>query len=383
MSRAWAIAVGEEMHGLVLGRDASMRMAVERTVMAMLVYLISILAVRLTVYFGFSDLQLAFWLTIYMLAGPVVFYLLVRSGWSRRLRDPALTMPQNLFAVTALVFAYPTVGPVRALTFLLVALLPLFGFLAMSPRQTRLLAWFSVIGFGAMMASLAYFYPEQFDPRAEALHFVFAVICLPCMAFLLSEVSRMRLKVRAQRTELEVAKARLEVIAAHDLLTGLFNRRYIGERLSAACQGGTAQPRPLCISLIDLDHFKRINDQFGHALGDQVLCHFAAVAQSLLPRICELGRWGGEEFLLLMPGISVDEAMAFIDNIRSSLGDRRRAPEALVELHLTFSAGLVEGSSQGLDATLESVDRALYQAKADGRNRTVLATSKTLNNPRL
>jgi diguanylate cyclase (GGDEF)-like protein len=366
--------MGHWMRGLVFGRDASIQLAVQHTVMAMLVYLISILAVRLTVYFGFSNPALAFWLIIYMMAGPAGFYLLVRSGWSRRLRDPALTMPQSLFSVTALVFAYPTVGPVRALTFLLVALLPLFGFLAMSPRQTRLLASFSVIVFGAMMALLAHFYPQQFDPRAEALNFIFAAICLPCMAFLLSQISRMRLKVRAQRTELEAAKARLEVIAARDLLTGLFNRRHIGERLSVACRDGEKRHQPWCVSLIDLDHFKRINDHFGHATGDRVLCHFATLVQSILPAMCELGRWGGEEFLLLMPDTSANEAMQLIDRIRSGLSDRRCAPEALAELHLTFSAGLVEGSTHDPDELLECVDHALYRAKAEGRDRTVLAT---------
>ena len=362
------------MRGLVFGRDASMRIAVQRTAMAMLVYLISALGMRLNVYFGFSNPQLTLWQNTYGLAGAAGFYLMVRSGWSRRLRDPALTMPQYLFAVTALVFAYPTVGPMRALSLLLAELLPLFGFLAMSPRQTRLLALFNVIGFGAMMASLACFYPQQFDPRAEALNFVFAAICLPCMALLLSQISRMRLKVRAQRTELEAAKARLEVIAARDLLTGLFNRRHIGERLSVACRDGEKRRQPWCVALIDLDHFKRINDRFGHATGDRVLCHFAVLAQSILPAMCELGRWGGEEFLLLMPDTSAHEALQLIDRIRSGLSDRRCLPAALAELHLTFSAGLVEGSTHGPDELLERADHALYRAKAEGRDRTVLAT---------
>jgi len=358
------------LHGFadraLLGQDAKLRALVGRTLLGLAVYAACAALMLIHNAFEGSDPLPARCMTAYMLAGPVVFYLLIRSGWSLRKRDVALSLPQSLYAVSATVLSYPLDGPMRGLNLLLVALLPFFGFLTLRPRQMQLLAMVSLAAFGSMMAVLAWGYPIRFDPRIEALHFVIAAVGLPFMALVLGQASRMRVKVKLQRAELQAALERIEALATHDDLTGLVNRPYITRRLAEECARASRYGQPLCVVMIDLDHFKRINDSFGHARGDEVLRHFAHIGTaSLLPGV-ELARWGGEEFLLLLPAVGQEAAVAQVDAVRAGLANASSS----CGIAVTFSAGLACDAGAGFQDMMERADRALYLAKNDGRNRT-------------
>jgi diguanylate cyclase (GGDEF)-like protein len=349
----------------LLGTDAKLRAPVGRTLLGLGVYAACAALMLIESAFEGSDPLPVRWMTAYMLVGPVIFYLLIRGGWSLRQRDVALSLPQSLYAVSATALSYPLDGPMRGLNLLLVALLPFFGFLALRPRQVRLLAILSVGVFGSMMALLAWVDPIRFDPRIEVLHFVIAAVGLPFMALVLGQASRMRAKVKLQRTELQAAFERIESLATHDDLTGLVNRPYITRRLAEECARASRYGQLLCVVMIDLDHFKRINDTFGHAQGDEVLRHFARIGTASLLPGAELARWGGEEFLLL-PAFKQEAAVAQVDAVRAGLADAGNSCGVAV----TFSAGLACDLGAGSHDMMERADRALYLAKNEGRNRT-------------
>jgi diguanylate cyclase (GGDEF)-like protein len=350
----------------LLGRDATLRAPVGRTLLGLGVYAACVALMLIANALEGSDPLLVRWMAVYMLVGPVVFYLLIRSGWSLHKRDVALSLPQSLYAVSAAVLAYPLEGPMRGLNLLIVALLPFFGFLTMQPREMQSLAMLTLGAFGAMMGLLAWVDPIRFDPRIETLHFVIAAIGLPFMTLVLGQASRMRAKVKLQRTELQAAFERIEALTTHDDLTGLVNRPYITRRLAEECTRASRYGQSLCVAMIDLDHFKRINDTFGHAQGDAVLRHFAQIGSASLPPGAELARWGGEEFLLLFPAVAQEAAVAQVEAIRAGLANAGSS----CGITVTFSAGLACGGGAGTHEMLERADRALYLAKDQGRNRT-------------
>ncbi len=164
-------------------------------------------------------------------------------------------------------------------------------------------------------------------------------------------------------------RRQLVLLANQDGLTALPNRRHTFELASAALQNASAAHVPLTAAIIDLDHFKSINDRCGHAGGDKVLKDFARVCRGSIRNSDILGRWGGEEFLLVMPGTTLDVALVILERVRSrALGIALPATGA--GLRVALSAGLAtnEADVQSLDDLIARADAALYQAKEDGRN---------------
>ena len=160
--------------------------------------------------------------------------------------------------------------------------------------------------------------------------------------------------------------------ARTDVLTGLANRRHALSYLELAISAFAHAAVPLTVALVDLDHFKSINDTHGHAAGDAVLRDFADVSRKALRQSDLVGRIGGEEFLMVFPGTSVDDAVAAVERIRCSLIGRRVAIGAAVSIGYSFSSGVCGVElNDDTHMALERADRALYTAKRAGRNRVV------------
>jgi diguanylate cyclase (GGDEF)-like protein len=188
-------------------------------------------------------------------------------------------------------------------------------------------------------------------------------------AVVVTRIGKLRVRLAAQKNELADALALNRELATRDALTGLLNRRAMVELLAREHPRIERGQGPLSVALLDIDWFKRINDGLGHGAGDDVLRRFATILKEQLRAADALARWGGEEFLLLMPGTRRDDARAVLDRLRRLVaggGFETIAPE----LKVSFSAGVVEvreGESQ--DTAIDRADRALYRAKQGGRDR--------------
>ena len=155
-----------------------------------------------------------------------------------------------------------------------------------------------------------------------------------------------------------------------DALTGLYSRRYVLAQLDEAILRHRELAEPLSIALLDLDHFKGINDNHGHAIGDKVLQHFARYLLQRVRQEDRIGRIGGEEFLLLMPGTPGEVAHRTVERLRRGLLPCRPLAEQPT-LRYSLSAGVAMlGALDTLDSLFQRADRMLYAAKAAGRNRT-------------
>jgi diguanylate cyclase (GGDEF)-like protein len=183
----------------------------------------------------------------------------------------------------------------------------------------------------------------------------------------------LRKKLYKRGTELSEAYQRIEELAELDELTGSFNRRCIMRMLDDEIARAGRIKTPCSIALIDLDWFKRINDAFGHPTGDEVLRAFAITVFANIRAIDRFGRYGGEEFLLMLPDTPEDEATRILDRLRAIIADLDWSAFS-PGMQVTISAGVTAlKPAETPDTFLARADSALYAAKARGRNRIVSA----------
>jgi len=165
--------------------------------------------------------------------------------------------------------------------------------------------------------------------------------------------------------------------ARHDALTGLLNRRAVEEAISAQMLRGRRTGETLSLLMLDIDHFKLINDRFGHPVGDLALQHVARTLRLNVREVDHLARVGGEEFLVLMPGASLDTARPVAERLREQLAANPLRLEGM-SVALSVSIGIAQWAdpSEEISRLLVRVDTVLYQAKAQGRNRVIVSDSE-------
>ncbi|MGH8076132.1 MAG: GGDEF domain-containing protein [Lysobacter sp.] len=168
----------------------------------------------------------------------------------------------------------------------------------------------------------------------------------------------------------EQLRSQLQVLASRDPLTGAGNRRSMEEELPVAIEMSRRERRPCGLAILDLDHFKQINDRYGHAVGDQVLVDFVRLCRSATRKVDRLFRYGGEEFVLLLPGADAAALRVTLDNLHSHLSASLQVRGEAVTTSIG-AAALHPG--ERWETWFQRADAALYQAKHDGRNRTVVA----------
>lgn len=186
-------------------------------------------------------------------------------------------------------------------------------------------------------------------------------------AHLAHRILRLRGEVEHRRALADLARAEADqatIAARHDPMTALLNRRGLAEATPDADAG------PLAVMMVDLDRFKRLNDTYGHLCGDRVIIGIARVLQQTMRPGDVIGRWGGEEFILICPGLTADTAMAMAEQLRQAIEQTQFIPCGAV----TASIGLcVSSGGVPLDDLIAAADRALYTAKNGGRNQVAIA----------
>jgi len=183
---------------------------------------------------------------------------------------------------------------------------------------------------------------------------------------------RLHRNTRDLAVKLQEANSRLSDEARYDALTGALSRRYFLDRLRTELRAAQQSRRPLSLMIADLDHFKQINDRYGHATGDRALEYFIRVCERVLRPSDAVGRLGGEEFGMLMPGATVDQAEQLAEQIR--LDFRRGRPQSIPDdIGLSVSIGIaIVQREDSPERLLSRADQALYLAKARGRNRCMV-----------
>ena len=247
----------------------------------------------------------------------------------------------------------------------------MFGMFGLRAGSALGISIYSLLAFGLSMALMTAISPDEYPPTVELAHFMMLAIVVPAVSILSGRLSRIRRRLGEQKQDLTAALEQIQLMAAHDDLTGLLNRRHMQVLLEQETQRSLRSGQGFCLALLDIDHFKRVNDRYGHAAGDAVLRAFSDAAQAVLRRSDVLARWGGEEFVLMQSETSISLATATMERLREQVAKLEPAFGEGI-LQISFSAGLTEHrSGECVTETLERADRLLYDAKAQGRNRVV------------
>jgi len=170
----------------------------------------------------------------------------------------------------------------------------------------------------------------------------------------------------------------IQNIAIYDTLTGLYNRRYFEEKLGVDAQKSFHGGTPLSLVMVDLDHFKKVNDTFGHTEGDQVLCKISSLLKNSVRKKDTVARYGGEEFILILPEAGLEESFVIAERIRG-LVERTLFEVGKAQVNLTVSMGISnfpKHRAKSKEELVRMADQALYDAKRGGRNKVCIFLEK-------
>lgn len=357
----------------LLGPPGLLRAQVTGTLISATTYVLYVGIGLVQVRLGLMPVLAAWVLGLLALVLNVAFYAAVRSGRFVASRDPGLARTQLIVGVVMMYPSYAVLGPASTGLLVVLASHVVYSMFMMRPRQVWQLVGATLAGLAVTMATCHHYWPERYAWPLQVSGLLYALLVIPLIAVLAHRITHMTTQLKAQRAELQAALARLQELATRDELTRTHNRRHMTELLREQQAQHRRLGAPLSLALIDIDLFKTVNDRHGHAVGDEVLRGFAGVAREHLRAHDMLARWGGEEFLVLLPQTPRAEARHALDRLQACLA----AACASVMPHglsISFSAGVVEmRPEETLDAAIERADQAMYQAKTLGRARCVEA----------
>jgi len=304
------------------------------------------------------------------LVSVACYIALSEMGFTERFKDHYFVAPQAI-ASMAIMLAFTYIAPEVGVMFLC-TLFVVFNFssLRSTPWQTAIVWTAMALGLTGLflLTDKPISMPHGTYVERFATMTVFVLTIGRCM-FLGIFSSSMRQTLYKSGVELKAANKRIEELAELDELTGSFNRRCIMRMLDDEIARANRSKAPCSIALIDLDWFKRVNDHYGHPTGDEVLRTFAITVFANIRDIDKFGRYGGEEFLLVLPDTPDDEAVRTLDRLREIVAGLDWSAFS-PGMQVTISAGVAMlKPDETADTFLARADRALYAAKAQGRNR--------------
>ena len=320
---------------------------------------------------GMMPLKILYWQWAIILAVNVILYIVFRTGFNQRMKDPSMTSVQicvaSLFVMLGIFFVYEA----RGILFSVYILILLFGIFRLDTRQFLDVSAFILLTYGIDIFLLQVFRPQDIFLKIEIFQWVGLAIVLVSVSFIGGNISSLRRELAASRTKLRSSMKTIQEMAIHDDLTGFYNRRHLMELIETEDNRSVRTGSVFSLAMLDLDKFKNVNDTFGHQAGDDVLMTFSNIIRNVLRKTDFCGRYGGEEFLIVLTQTDLRDAKIFAERIRScveecltlDMGSDR-------ESKVTVSIGLAEHlKNEGIDRTISRADEAMYRAKNMGRNR--------------
>jgi diguanylate cyclase (GGDEF)-like protein len=325
--------------------------------------------------FGFANADLvdkstAIAFTVISTGWSVVILYLICSGISRAFKDSALTSAQVVFGISLILWLNVESPKIAPALFIFTTVPLMYGTLGLKKSS------FAGLTAATMMGVLAGGVMHTFAGKSSTLEWVclgIAMVTMPFVSSLCSVLASMREQLVATNKRLIESHAEIKEYADKDTLTGLYTRRRINERaeyLANLAKRGDS----LCVAIIDIDHFKLVNDTYGHPTGDAVLTKIANVVSRCVRNTDVVGRWGGEEFIVLIHG-NIHSAETICARIRNEVSCT--SISELGTKNITVSIGVASYENQEhFEDTILRADSALYEAKNSGRNNVVLWREK-------
>lgn len=290
-----------------------------------------------------------------------LIYALIRSGFNKKLKDPSLTLLQMIMATFWVMVIAFYADAMRSLVLLTYLVVFIFGLFRLNVWQFLFLSAFAIVNY-SLVILLLYKIDPNLVSKVDILNIVILAMVLPWFSLVGGYITRLR-------AQISHALATIEKLAIIDDLTQVFNRRQmykILEHQKALVDRGV---HPFSICIFDLDHFKQVNDTYGHSAGDIVLKTIAQETQKNLRNIDHIARYGGEEFILILTNVEKGQAVLCAERMRKLI-KKIEYQNMPADFRMTISVGVTEfKQSEIIQQAINRADTALYRAKANGRDR--------------
>ncbi|MBE9560508.1 MAG: GGDEF domain-containing protein [Proteobacteria bacterium] len=315
----------------------------------------------------FDTILIFFWV------GVFIYTAILRSGLNKRYHDPSLTIPQMLWGATYILTIAYLLNDWRGLILMSFFGMLSFGFFKLNFREFLSIGLYAVLGYALIIIYLFLNEPERIEINLELMQLLAFASTITVMMYTGSAIHRLRNRTKKQYVALQEALELNKKLAITDDLTGLYNRHYFMEKLSQQKALSERNDSDFVVFYCDLDHFKHINDTFGHHTGDIVLQKFSEILLSSIREIDYAARFGGEEFVCLLVNTDIENAKKVTERIRQSLATYNFSDIA-PSLNSTVSIGIANFKEfKTIQETLMSADNRMYSAKQLGRNKVVFS----------
>lgn len=368
---AYSLSELAENFSLIPNNDPKQALRIKRFFISIFVYLLNMPLSYLAYTGGLMEFKELVWgwsiTTILM----IILYIVFRSGLNKRMKDPSLTFAQISVASLVVMYGLFFVPEAKGILFAVYVLILLFGTFRLDTRQFFKASAFILGTYAVDICLLQIYRPEAIHLKLEVLYWFALGVVLASVSFIGGNISALRRDLAVSHKQLQASVEKIQAMAIHDDLTGFYNRRHLMELLESEHNRSVRTGAVFSLAMIDLDKFKNINDKFGHQAGDDVLMTFSNVIRNVLRKTDFCGRYGGEEFLIVLTQTDLEEARIFAERIRACIEDCLVFDlEPDRQLKVTVSIGLAEHlKNEGIDRTIFRADEAMYKAKKNGRNR--------------
>jgi len=353
--------------------DPKQALRLRRFFVTLAIYFLNISISYFAYWAGILDLQVLYGFWIILLSIIIILYIVFRTGLNLRMSDPSLTSIQMCVACLVVMYGIYYGHEIRGVLFSMYILILLFGTFRLYTSQFLFISAFALLTYGIDIVLLNIFRSQDINLKIECFHWFGLAIVLISVSFIGGNISSIRRELSVSRKKLQSSFTVIREMAIHDDLTGFYNRSHLMDLIESENNRSVRTGSVFSLVMMDIDKFKKINDTYGHQIGDQVLRTFAAVIRSILRKTDFCGRYGGEEFLIVLTQTDLQAAKLFAERIRDCV-ENSFFPDLGPDSRVTVSIGLAEHRMQeNIEKTISLADESLYKAKKRGRNRVECA----------
>lgn len=353
--------------------DPKQALRIRRFFMAFAVYITCIVLVYISYLSSFME-----WTAVagMLVISPVInifLYIFFRTGLNLKMADPSLTAVQICAAILLVMYVMYFANASIGVLLLAYVIILMFGIYKLNTRSFLYISVFTLLTYGGNIALRLIYRPQGINFHMEYLQWIVLALFLVVFSVIGGSISSLRRRLSISKAEQAKYIEIIEEMAIRDALTRLHNRRHVLELLDHEKNRSSRGGGIFCVAMLDIDHFKNVNDTYGHQAGDAVLQSVAATIKNALRNTALCGRYGGEEFLIVMTQTDIKGAFIAAERLRIQI-ENILFPNIGSGFKVTVSIGLSEYKMrEDIDNTIARADEALYRAKKGGRNRVETA----------
>ena len=323
-------------------------------------------------YFVINDISLIF-AFIALWLGQLTFTIIIISNFNLNFNDPSMTLYQMIWATTFLLFFSYALVDMRDIMLISYMGILSFGFFKLTPKQFIIHVVITLLSYLFIIIYIYINEPLRIRIERELLQFIVFSITCAILVYTGSEVSRLRGSNHIRTQELKDAVHLNRLLAITDDLTGLHTRSYMMDIMEQQKALADRENNDFIVLFADLDHFKQINDTYGHSAGDIVLEDFSNIITTSIREVDYASRFGGEEFVMVLINTDMNQAKRVAERIREST-QTHNFNDVAPGLSVTVSIGAAcYQEFKSIQETLQQADKRMYKAKETGRNKCIFS----------